>query len=335
MGDLMHALPALTDACKIFPDITFDWVVDEAFAEVPSWHPAVNTIYKSAHRRWRKNFTTSFSKGEFSDFYQQLNKKDYDIVIDAQNNVKSAFISCLRKGPIHGMDKQSVAEQPAFLAYKYRHKIAKEQHAIPRQRQLFAEALGYAVPDSPVDYGIRENAFDLKGLQIKEPYLFLVHNASWTTKLWPEEQWHTLIRLVNSEGYKVVLPGGSNTELERAKKVAQVHENAIALPRMTLSELGGIIKQASGALCCDTGLAHLTAIIGTPAITLYGPTSSTLIGTTGRNQEQLVASAPPFTCAPCYKRRCNFNSKAAAMSACMDSFSPEQAWAQLKKIMLD
>ena len=29
MGDLMHALPALTDAVKAIPDIEFDWVVDK------------------------------------------------------------------------------------------------------------------------------------------------------------------------------------------------------------------------------------------------------------------------------------------------------------------
>ena len=35
MGDLMHALPALTDAAKKIPNIKFDWVVDENFSEVP------------------------------------------------------------------------------------------------------------------------------------------------------------------------------------------------------------------------------------------------------------------------------------------------------------
>ena len=38
MGDLMHALPALTDAVNNVPEISFDWVVDENFAEVPKWH---------------------------------------------------------------------------------------------------------------------------------------------------------------------------------------------------------------------------------------------------------------------------------------------------------
>ena len=44
MGDLMHALPALTEAKEHIKDISFDWVVDKNFASVPSWHPLVNKI---------------------------------------------------------------------------------------------------------------------------------------------------------------------------------------------------------------------------------------------------------------------------------------------------
>jgi hypothetical protein len=41
LGDVIHALPALTDAARAIPGIKFDWVVEEGFAEIPTWHPAV------------------------------------------------------------------------------------------------------------------------------------------------------------------------------------------------------------------------------------------------------------------------------------------------------
>ncbi len=330
MGDLMHALPALTDACEQYPEIKFDWVVDEAFAEVPSWHPAVKNIYKSAHRRWKKSFRSSWQQGEFSGFWKDLNINDYDVVIDAQNNVKSSFISFLRKGHVHGMDVHSVAEQPAFLAYKYRHSIDKNQHAIARQRQLFAKALGYEMPDTKVNYGIKQDAFILPEMEVETPFLFFVHNASWTTKLWPEKYWFELIGLAKEENYNVVLPGGNQEELERAALFASKNDNAYALPRMSLSELGGIISEAEGAVCCDTGLAHLTAITGTPSVTMYGPTSVELIGTYGAGQKHLDAENPAFSCSPCYKRSCTYHDKSTAMSACMDSFKPLKVWDMLR-----
>jgi heptosyltransferase-1 len=47
LGDVIHALPALTDAEAAIPGIRFDWVVDEALAPVARWHPAVDTIIPS------------------------------------------------------------------------------------------------------------------------------------------------------------------------------------------------------------------------------------------------------------------------------------------------
>lgn len=54
LGDVIHALPALTDAARAIPGIKFDWVVEEGFAEIPTWHPAVGKVIPVAIRRWRK-----------------------------------------------------------------------------------------------------------------------------------------------------------------------------------------------------------------------------------------------------------------------------------------
>ncbi len=44
LGDVIHTLPALTDAARAIPGIQFDWVVEEGFAEIPAWHPAVARV---------------------------------------------------------------------------------------------------------------------------------------------------------------------------------------------------------------------------------------------------------------------------------------------------
>ena len=55
LGDVIHTLPALTDAERAIPNIKFDWVIEEAFAEIPVWHTAVNKVIPVAFRRWKKN----------------------------------------------------------------------------------------------------------------------------------------------------------------------------------------------------------------------------------------------------------------------------------------
>jgi hypothetical protein len=72
LGDVIHTLPALTDAARAVPGIEFDWVVEEGFAEIPSWHPAVNAIIPVAIRRWRKSIWQTWRSGEWKRFKQRL-----------------------------------------------------------------------------------------------------------------------------------------------------------------------------------------------------------------------------------------------------------------------
>lgn len=54
MGDVLHTLPALTDAAQAIPGIRFDWVVEEGFAQILSPHESVERVIPVAIRRWRK-----------------------------------------------------------------------------------------------------------------------------------------------------------------------------------------------------------------------------------------------------------------------------------------
>lgn len=333
MGDLMHALPALTDASQAFPGIQFDWVVDEAFAEVPSWHPAVNQVIRSAHRRWKRNLWQAIFGGELKAFYRQLNSQPYDVVLDAQNNLKSAVITGLRKGKAHGLNKDSVREVPAQWAYAYQHSIDKSQHSIARLRHLFAQSLGYPLPDIPPDFGIDRSRLTQPKLTLPKPYLVFVHNASWSTKLWPEHHWLELIQLADQAGYHVLLPCGNDEELQRAQRLESSNSAAIALPRLSLSDVGGVLDNAAGAVCCDTGLGHLAGLLDVPAVSFYGSTDYRLIGATGANQHHMIASSKQFHCSPCYNRRCTFEGKDQEMAECMNAFTPDQIWSELSRLI--
>lgn len=332
MGDLMHALPALTDAVSYYPDIQFDWVVDEAFAEVPKWHPAVRKVITTSHRRWKKNTWQTLSGGELRSFYHALNLEDYDVVVDMQNNLKSALISVLRRGPVHGLDKDACREWPAHLAYNVPLSVNPAQHAVHRMRQILAQALDYQVPETPADYQADFSAYAIPELSfdLPERYLMFVHNASWLTKLWPVSHWQQLVLLARQAGYAVLLPCGNDAEYQRANQIASIDQQAYALPKLSLNHVAALMHRASGALCSDTGLAHLAAVASTPALTLYGATDIELIGTYGKHQQHLVSDV---ACAPCYKRACPLPQAVNKAPVCMDAMLPAQVWHGLQALL--
>ena len=249
LGDVLHTLPAVTDASRSITDIHFDWVVEEAFAEVPAWHAAVDAVIPVALRRWKHAPLQVLRRGEPQAAVRQLRQRDYDRVIDAQGLVKSAVIARFAHGPRYGLDAGSAREPLAARSYNRTFTVARAQHAVARVRQLFALALEYEVPDEQPDYGIRQHF----AVDRQQPVLVFLHGTTWPTKHWPEEYWMELASMAAAAGVQVKLPWGNAAEQRRAEKIAAVHERVEVLPRMQLGELAAVIAAARGVVGVDTG----------------------------------------------------------------------------------
>jgi len=287
LGDVIHTLPALTDAARYFPDIQFDWVVENGFSQVPGWHAKVDKIIPVSLRRWRKQPLKARKSGEWAEFKNDIGATDYDAVIDAQGLLKSAVLCRYAKGPRFGLDKNSAREPLASRFYHHKISVPKGQHAVERTRQLFAASLGYQLPESLGEYQID------RGRLPQNPhsgdYLLFCHGTTWATKHWPDPYWLELAKQLSATGLKILLPWGNDVERQRAEQIAAMGSHVEVLPRSSLSELASIIAGARAVVSVDTGLAHLTAAMAVPNITLYGPTDPKLVGTYGAHQTRLIA----------------------------------------------
>ncbi|EPU1265103.1 lipopolysaccharide heptosyltransferase RfaC [Citrobacter freundii] len=291
MGDVLHTLPALTDAQQAIPGIQFDWVVEEGFAQIPSWHAAVDRVIPVAIRRWRKAWFSAPIKAERKAFRDAVRLQQYDAIIDAQGLVKSAaLVTRLACGVKHGMDWSTAREPLASLFYNRKHHIAKQQHAVERTRELFAKSLGYAKPQSQGDYAIAQHFVNECNADTGQYAVFL-HATTRDNKHWPEANWRELIELLNNTGIRIKLPWGAPHEEERAKRLAEGFPYVDVLPRMSLEEVARILTGAKFVVSVDTGLSHLTAALDRPNITLYGPTDPGLIGGYGKNQIACISSS--------------------------------------------
>lgn len=329
MGDLIHTLPALNDAIQAMPKLQFDWVVDNAFTEIASWHPSINQVITSNHRQWRKKKWQSIKNGDISHFLKMLRASHYDLIIDAQSSIKSAIISRLAHGTRCGLDRQCARESIASIFYQKKYHIAKQQHAIKRIRLLFAQALGYEYQDTLPNFTINRSKLIAPNIALPKQYLVFVHHASYPSKLWPNDYWHTLIEHAKADGYDVLLSCGNQQEQQRGEHLAASHTNAIALPIMPLSEIAYILAKAAGAICCDTGLSHIANALGTLSVSLYGPTDPGNVGTVGPRQIALMSD---FSCNKCYKKTCFYTGKSEQTPACFTRLPPAFVWQQFHQL---
>ncbi|EPG1716855.1 MULTISPECIES: lipopolysaccharide heptosyltransferase RfaC [Morganella] len=291
MGDVLHTLPALTDAVQVFPDLTFDWVVEESFAQIPGWHSAVDRVIPVAIRRWRKNWFRRDIRDERRRFRDAVRSQTYDAVIDAQGLIKSALlVTRLARGRKHGYDRHSIREPLASFFYDEKYAVSKTQHAVERIRQLFALSLGYEKPQTQGDYAIAVHFLNNRTVSPDAvPYLVCLHATTRDAKHWPESHWRALFAQLADTDLHVRLPWGAPHEQERALRLAEGFTHVHVLPKLSLADVAAEIAGAEGVISVDTGLSHLTAALDKPNITLYGPTDPGLIGGYGKGQFALTS----------------------------------------------
>jgi len=326
MGDVIHTLPALSDATQAVPGVQFDWVVEEAFAEIPKWHPTVNRVIPVALRRWRKSLLSAQTRTEWAHFRRELRAEQYDLIIDAQGLLKSAFISMMAHGVRVGLDFYSARESVASWFYAHTYPVNTSLHAVARTRALLAAALNYPVPVTSARFGIDRQ--QLRDESSHEKYLVFLHATTWDSKMWPESYWIQLAEMAKQHGFRIRIGGGSAAELACAGRIAAACDAVDAMPRMSIGEMARLLANSSGAVAVDTGFGHLAAAMNLPVISIYGSTNPVYTGALGQSSVHLAAD---FSCSPCMSRTCAYKGEAEVTPACYTTVSPERVWRALVK----
>lgn len=278
LGDVVHHMPAVTDARRHFPEARFVWLVEEAFAPLARLHPGIDEAIPIAARRWRRAPLARATWREMAALVRLLRARDFDAVVDTQGLVRTAAICRFARGPRHGYDRHSVREPLAALAYDVRHSVRRDLHAIERNRLLVGLALGYA-PNGPIDYGlVRES---LAAPAAARPYAVLLHATARTEKEWPEAQWGALAQALAARGLVPVLPSGAPAEHARSLRIAAGVPDAQALEKRSLDAIARLIAGASLVVGVDTGLLHLAAALQTPLVGVFVATAPELTGPRG------------------------------------------------------
>ncbi len=276
LGDVIHNLPVVTDILQHYPDAKIDWVAEESFADIPTLHPAVNQVFTVAVRRWRKALWDKNTWHEINAFKQAVSTQPYDLVIDTQGLIKSALMAYCAQGTRCGQDKTTAREPIASYFYQKKLPVARDQHAVTRNRETAAKACGYAVPDGAPDYGL--NITENNVIDLPTPYIIGLHGTSKDSKLWPTPHWKDLAVALKQQQLNLVLPWASEVEHNRAQEIASSSDNVLVLPKLSISQLTPIIGNADAAVGVDTGLSHLATALSIPTVAVYTDTKPALTG---------------------------------------------------------
>ncbi|MGD0336690.1 MAG: GT4 family glycosyltransferase PelF [Candidatus Omnitrophota bacterium] len=237
-----------------------------------------------------------------------LRKKNFDIVVDLQNNRKSHLLSFLTMSPErYGYDNKK-------LGFLLNHRIKEDKAPIgPTAHQFrILKMLGIDLDDPRLelwpgtqDEEYIEELLNSQWLSAAQRLIGINISASvrWQTKSWPLSRLVKLCEELEFRDLRVVITGIEQDAPYAESLINQVKNAKIinACGKTTLNQLACLIRRCAVYISADSSPLHVANAMGTPFIALFGPTDA------ARHlapAAKFVLLAEDLKCSPCYRTKC-------------------------------
>lgn len=304
LGDVVHAMPAVQDISRAFPQAQIDWVVEDAFAPLVRRCAGVDRVIVCNLRAWRRKPWSALTRTQWRLFTHQLREHAYDAVLDLQGLTKSACVARMARTTDRGRrfamahrTEGSSYEAPTRWLADVAVRMKTHVHAVERGRILCAQALDY--PLGPEEhYGLRAAAQGPASHAKSgdegpgSATVLFAHGSSRADKQWPVTHWVELGRRLNQSGLQVAFPHGNQTELQSSQEMAGQLQLAQVWPRWSLDELADAMARCVGVIGVDSGLSHVAVALDLPHVQLYNLDTAWRTGPVGRLRQRSLYASP-------------------------------------------
>ena len=264
MGDVVHTIPACAALRRAFPRARIDWLVEARHREVADLVTAIDDVVV-LHRA---------SLAGWLEVTKRLRRRAYDVAIDFQGLLKSAVLA-RASGAVRiiGFSTWHLREKTARPFYTG--SVAAEGGHVIRKNLRLLTAVG--VEDSTIEFPLRHvESPALAELlrQVSGAFALLNPGAAWPNKRWPPKRFGDVGSFLRDQcGLTPVVLWGPGEEILANAVVAASSGAAVLAPPTGLADLVAIARAATLMVSGDTGPMQIAAAVGTPIVSLFGPTN--------------------------------------------------------------
>jgi len=353
IGDAIHCLPAAAELKRRIPNATIAWIVEPLAAPLISNNPVVDTVYVVPKREWVGKLKAPWLWPalftEIGAFWSAVRGECFDMAVDFQGLLKSSVCALLSGAPIRVgfAGTREGAERLLTDRLDVGDYFGNERHVIDLNLALASFVCKrLAVPDGELEPAVArfplpeppaaslekiEKALfpDGSSPEASPPVAVLIPGTTWTSKIWPTDNWCRLaLRLSSELGLRICLVGGPSEATGNSQIVSWLHREApetrvLDLTGQTsLLDLIALFRQSQLTVGGDTGPLHLAVAAGKPKVVgIYGSTPARRLGPYGRQSKTVCLD---LWCQPCFEKVCPLST-----TACLKDLSVDRVFAEI------
>ena len=315
LGDVILTTPLIRELAKRGP---VDVLVTPQGAAVLANNPDIRTVI-----RYDKRGTYGSALNLWQTIRELRSRRPYDAAYLAQGSFRSGLIAVMTgaKQRIGFVSSTGRALYTTQLPYR------PDRHHVERLWSLSMSECA----DPPTSDQIRPRLYpsDEERLTVDrmlrragsldEPFVALAPGSAWGTKRWP---YYVELARRASEYARIAIIGAKSDAPIAAEITAALPDGSVINAVGELSLLGSaeLIGRAQAIVTNDSAPQHLASAMGTPTLTIYGPTVPEF-GFGPLAERHAVAGLDGLSCRPCHRhgpQRCPLGHW-----RCMRDLSPE------------
>jgi len=314
LGDVVHALNALSLLREELPDAFIAWAVEERFADLLRGHPHVDELVTVPRKEWGRMAKNPLRwpalRRAGKAMAARVRGMSFDASVDFQSSLKSAWLVRVARAPLRiGFGGEVNRELNRLVQNRLVDVAAGGVHRCERDLALLGP-LGIparqARPALPANEEARRAVDDLLAGRLADGPVVVIHpgtSAFAAFKRWPAERYAAVAgRLAAERGADVVVTCGPDDRDLAERVLAGMRRPGTLVPPVAgLAGLIEVLRRADLFLGSDTGPMHLASALGVPVVALFGPKDPVQ---TGPYCSRSIVVTADVDCRPCTRRRC-------------------------------
>ncbi len=298
IGDVVLASAAMENISDYFPNANVDLLTEKPSAEVMKHLPFIKHIHLFNRKSIKERIKLAF----------KIRREKYEVVFDFFSNPSTAQITALSgakfragfpyKGRKYAYNLFGPEERGKYHAARL-HLEFLNRLDIPGK----TDKLNVGLTDEDISFA--QNFFESNDLLGKK-VLGISPSGGWQSKKCEPEKFAEFASEIFDEfGFTglIIWGPGDKRDADKIKKI--LGAKAAIAPDTSIRQMAALLKKCTAVIANDSGPMHIASAVGTPVLSLHGPTNPNLQGPFGDTNE--FVRLDELDCIECNLLECDRN----------------------------